>query len=70
MLSCADLEHTRKLLSQWLFREALSDKEMLELETVFDWQQNPIFCYFLYCFCFKKKVVKAGQSHYFLYKRH
>lgn len=73
MLSFGDLEHIRKLLSPWPFRWALTDKEMLDLETMFDWQQNPIFCYFLCCFCFflkKKKVVKAGHLQYFLYKLH
>jgi len=44
---------------------------MLDLETMFDWQQNPIFCYLYASFAFtKKKKVKAGHLQYFFYKLH
>lgn len=54
VLWCFPLEtlSISKLLSLWLFRQALSDEVVLDLETMFDQQQNPIFCYFSCCFCF------------------
>lgn len=55
MLSFGDLEHIGKLLSLWLFRQALNDKVMLDLGAMFDWQQNPSFVTSCAAFAFKKK---------------
>lgn len=55
MLFFGDLEHIRKLLSLWLFRQALSDRVMLDLEAMFDWQQSPSFVISYAAFAFKKQ---------------